>query len=252
MVCGRVIASLVVAVSCAAATPVGSLPQPKLSLYQARTLVTGTDMRSRPAGLHACLVDVLTKVSGDPALIGDARVRAMDAAPLVRDFDYVDRMGGIPHHDEQGSSDRPYYLTVRFDPARVASALAGLGEAPWTAPRPAIVPEVTVDAANEEFALTADTARAANMRAALDDAADRYAMTLEWPGMAASANAVRVTGRLVWSDGEHGWVAEWRSAAGGAERRWGVRGVSFDEAFRVLVRGAMGIAAGHGLSDTSP
>ncbi|WP_457825469.1 DUF2066 domain-containing protein, partial [Staphylococcus aureus] len=76
---------------------------PPLRLYEARTIVTGTDLRDRPAGLARCLRDVLLQVSGDPALATDPRIAdaAAHAENFVRDIDYVDRMSGIAHHDEQ-------------------------------------------------------------------------------------------------------------------------------------------------------
>ncbi len=44
------------------------------SLYTAMAIVTGTDMRSRPAGFARCLREVLVKVSGNPALATWIRV----------------------------------------------------------------------------------------------------------------------------------------------------------------------------------
>jgi hypothetical protein len=94
-------------------------------LYRAQTIVTGQGGQDRPRGFAECLEQVLVKVSGDPRLIGDPRVVAMakQAGTFVADFGYRDRMAGIPIHDEQGSRDRPYDLTVSFDPAKIDAAL---------------------------------------------------------------------------------------------------------------------------------
>ena len=45
---------------------------------------------------------MLVKVSGDPRLIGDARLAPLshEVATLVTGFSYYDRMTGIPVHDE--------------------------------------------------------------------------------------------------------------------------------------------------------
>lgn len=225
------------------------------TLYEARVIVTGTDMRSRPWGFAQCLVDVLVKVSGDPALAHDERVArlAARADTLVAGFDYWDRMTGIPHHDEQGNSDRPYDLTVRFDPAKIDAALAGLGEAPWHDQRPALVPVVFVTGRSSAYLLTTDAAAgaaaAADQRAALADAGERYFMPLAVPALADLARPVAglpLPGTLTWSDAARGWVAAWHLAWQGRSYAWGVQGVSFDEAFRDGVRGAMGIVSGHG------
>ncbi len=229
---------------------------PPLHLYEGRVVVTGTDMRSRPAGLAKCLADVLVQVAGDPALLTDPRATALgrDAAGLVAGFDYVDRMSGMRHNDEQGSSDRPYYLTVRFDPARLAAALRALGDAPYAGPRPTLLPVVLVrDARGQRFVLTADGFHLLGQPEAFAEAANRYAMAVRLPqaaelvdGAALSGpDLLPVTGSLLWSDAAHGWIAAWQANWRGRGASWGVSGVSFDEAFRDAVRGALGLVAGH-------
>src|SRR5579872_1013268 len=59
----------------ASANPVASAP----GLYEARAIVTGTDSRQRLEGFAHCLRDVLVKVSGDPALLDDARIGPFEA-----------------------------------------------------------------------------------------------------------------------------------------------------------------------------
>ena len=224
---------------------------PHLGRYEARTIVTGTDLRSRPAGMAACLADVLVKVSGDPTLRDDPRLPALqaDASKYATGFDYWDRMSGISHHDEQGSSDRPYNLTVRFDRARIDAALHDLGRAPWPGPRPALVMRVhVVTGTRAAFDVTAREPRAAGMRAALADTAEKYGMRVIVPdaGAGAPADGVILAGTLTLSQAALGWVAEWRLDRQGTAYAWGVRGVNFDEAFRDGVRGAMQVLSGHG------
>jgi hypothetical protein len=81
-----------------------------VDLYEAQTIVTGQGEESRRLGFADCLEQVLVKVSGNPRLADDPAVAAMAgrADTFVAEFDYRDRMAGIPVHDEQGTRDRPY------------------------------------------------------------------------------------------------------------------------------------------------
>jgi hypothetical protein len=108
------------------------------ALYQATAIVTGNDMRELPVGFAQCLTEVLVKASGTPRLRDDPAVTklAEHADTLVNTFSYVDPRAWYLPHDDQGTYDRSYELTVRFDPARIDAALATLGVAPWRDPRP--------------------------------------------------------------------------------------------------------------------
>jgi hypothetical protein len=225
--------------------------EPTLGRYEARTIVTGTDLRGRPSGFAACLRDVLIKVSGDPTLAEDPRLPALtaQAGGFVTGHDYWDRMSGIPHHDEQGSSDRPYNLTVRFDPARIASALGELGRAPWPDPRPGLVLSVEVEARNGSFALTEQEPRAADMRAAIAEAGQKFGMAVTLPAAAGAARppgGATVTGSLVLSEAALGWVGTWHLDWQSHGYDWRISGVNFDAAFRNAVSGAMQVLSGHG------
>ena len=233
-----------------AAPALAAQQDPHLDRYEARTIVTGTDLRSRPAGLAACLADVLAKVSGDPTVLDDPRLPALEshAADYATGFDYWDRMSGIPHHDEQGSSDRPYNLTVRFTRDGIDAALRTLGREPWTTPRPPLVVVVHVVGARDTFDVTTIEPRAAGMRAAIRDAGEKYGM--DWAIMsdpqARPPGFVPLVGALVLSEAALGWVADWHLDWQGSGYDWGVRGVNFDAAFRDGVRGAMQVLSGHG------
>ncbi|RVD31917.1 DUF2066 domain-containing protein, partial [Mesorhizobium sp. M8A.F.Ca.ET.023.02.2.1] len=61
-----------------------------------------------------------------------------------------------------------------------------------------------------------------------------------------AGGARALAGSIVWSDKEFGWIADWRLADHGKTYRWQVRGVSFDEAFRVAIGGAAQILSGNG------
>ena len=97
-------------------------------LYHAETLVTGREMPGRMDGAAAGLRDVLVKLTGNPALLTDARIANIDPIGLIQDFYYLDRMSDLPHHDEQGTRERPYFLNIAFDPTRIEALLAKLGE----------------------------------------------------------------------------------------------------------------------------
>ena len=96
------------------------------------------------------------------------------------------------------------------------------------------------------FPLTADGDNDERHRQALLAAASRYGMyvVLEPLGKTLPmADALVVSGTLRWSDADPGWAGDWRSES----KAWGVNGVSFDEAYRDLVQGAMAIASKHTL-----
>ena len=223
--------------------------QPPLGRYEGRTIVTGTDLRSRPAGLAACLADVLAKVSGDASVLDDPRLTQLHPEVIVADYDYVDRMGGLPHRDEQGSSDRPFWLTARFDIARLDAALRSLDRVAFDGIRATVATLVTVHGASRSFFVTAadDDARPPDHVAAVVAAAERVGVRT-WlpPSVEATppADALSLQGTLTWSDAEHGWIAEWHATWHGVERNWEARGVSFDEAYRAGLRGALALEAG--------
>src|SRR3974390_2117349 len=83
-------------------------------LYRAQAVVTGTGEANRIEALGPCLEDVLIKVSGVQRLAGDRRLAPYKAKAkdYLASYSYHDQMSGIPIHDEQGTRDRPYDLTV--------------------------------------------------------------------------------------------------------------------------------------------
>ena len=55
-----------------------------------------------------------------------------------------------------------------------------------------------------------------------------------------------LSGTLVWTESALGWSASWHMAVEEKDYRWGVSGVSFDDAFRNAIDGALEILSGHG------
>ncbi|RWP43038.1 DUF2066 domain-containing protein [Mesorhizobium sp.] len=242
-------------------------------LYSARTIVTGQGEQNRQIGFKACLDAVLVRVSGDQRLPKKPEMAALrdKAGSFVAEFRYRDRMEGIPIHDEQGTHDRPHDLTCLYKPAVIDPVLASLGSRPWLAERPQLAIFLATERGARHFALTADDERGAPMRESFVNAADPLAMRIAFPkashlsesrlddkalhqtDMAALDKAAKqagadqaLAGSIVWSDKELGWIADWRLATGGKTYHWQVRGVSFDEAFRVAMRGAAQVLSGNG------
>lgn len=240
-------------------------------LYKGETIVTGTREPERLEGFRTVLRDVLVKVSGEPKLLTDETTAALleDAAAHVIDYEYEDRMKGIPVHDEQGTRDRPYYLRVTFDPAKVDALLARRGLSPWDADRPRLAMFLAVRQGSQYYMLTADGPRGANMRAAVAAASRRRGVPVVLPtrdnldsaGLTvdhlnlvapdALAGATRaegadkpLIGSLVWSEEALGWIARWRLSSKGEEKHWEISGVNFDEAFRFAMEGAAAILSG--------
>jgi hypothetical protein len=242
-------------------------------LYRAQAIVTGEGEAERGRGFALCLEAVLVKVSGDPLLSREPALAALkaQAAGFVTGFDYHDRMAGIPVHDEQGTRDRPFDLTVAFDPPKIDAALRKLGRAPWPQPRPRLTVLLGVRDATAPYVLAEDGARGLGQRQSLAAIAAQRGVAVTLPSTAllagrrvtyreiAAASAPRLdalasksggdaalSGTLVWSEAALGWTARWRLAWHGRVHRWRIRGVSFDDAFRNGVDGATAVLSGHG------
>jgi hypothetical protein len=220
------------------------------NIYVARAIVTGTDERDRPRGLAICLGQVLVNVSGDPNILTRPGVPSIlaRAESMTVSLDYFDRMGFLHKHDEQGTRDRPFTLTATFDPAKVGLALKALGETARNGPRPDVFLVIQVHGYTGNFVLDRGPATGYDtpelMRASINDAAWQYKLQVALPASAGAAPAsgmMEVKGILTWSDADYGWIAAW--GADGAH--WSERGVSFDDAFRGALAGALAIASGH-------
>ncbi|MER8750705.1 DUF2066 domain-containing protein [Mesorhizobium sp. M1050] len=242
-------------------------------LYKSQTIVTGQDEPNRQAGFKICLDEVLVRVSGDQRLLEKPEMTALrdKAGSFVTGFRYRDRMEGIPVHDEQGTHDRPHDLYCQYTPATIDPVLASLGSKPWLAERPTLSVVLAVDDSRRHFVLASDGDENPYMIESFQSAAGPMAMSIVVPNKATLAkagltfeevgpispellgNVARsigsrqvLAGSIVWSDKDLGWIADWRLKADGKTYHWQVRGVSFDEAFRVAMRGAAQILSGNG------
>ena len=229
-----------------------SAPAGATGLYEGSVIVTGTDARSRPAGLGAALAQVLAKVSGNPALLDTPQVAALaPAAPgLVDSLAYLDRMSDMPLRDEQGTRDRPYDLVVRFNPSLLDAMLQGLGETPWRTRPPLAVFLQVEPRGGIPTLLHADTPADDRHRAALLDAADRAGLQVALPLLAPGSAPplplpdLQLRGTLAWQEGQ-GWAGTFTLPWRGRDRTWSVSGVGFDAAYRAAMQGAARVLSGH-------
>jgi uncharacterized protein len=253
-----------------------SICQPNIDpMYSSFAIVTGTDMRQRPWGFALTFREVLVKASADPRLSDDPRAAELadKAERYVACFSYADEMADIPLHDEQGTYDRPHKLTVYFDPAKIDAVLAEFGDQPWRGARPVVVPVLLVHGRKPPpYLLSADAtaAASADQRLAFGYAVDTYGMKAHIPAGAEFAawgisvehfpfpettaptgqgDEAIVAGTLDWDESLPGWVGKWSYRYNGVDHRWGIAGVSFDAAFRDIVRGVMLLASGRGTPD---
>jgi hypothetical protein len=242
-------------------------------IYTTRAVVTGTDERNRPLGFKLCFEDVLVKVSGDSSIVRDSgfETLAANAGQYISKFSYRDRLEGKPVHDEQGTHDRPHFLTCQFDPQKIDGVLRTLGRTSWLGPRPPLVMLIAVHGRTNSGILSSDGAFDPDMREALANAARRYGLSVNLPSIAtlqsnqitidiaavtpgdrllriarSSGGELPLVGSLRWSDAALGWVATWKLEASGRRYRWSVSGVNYDEAFRNAVRGAARVLSGNG------
>jgi uncharacterized protein len=246
---------------------------PLAELYQGRTIVTGRRPETRIPGMVRCLAQVLVRVSGDPRLAQHALLAEFAKTPeaAVRTYAYRDLYAFRPIRDEQGTRDRPYEMTVEYDPAKIDAMLASMGSKPWLAERPRLVVFLAVHHIGSAFMLSSMADQGDLMRESFQDAAWNAAMEVVipspetiarsgltvdgTPGTAVSAllpfvdrkvGQVPLLGQLDWSKPLLAWKAQWRLEAEGKEHHWAIEGVNFDAAFRNGVGGAAQVLSGNG------
>lgn len=246
---------------------------PLADLYQARTIVTGRRPETRIPGMVRCLAQVLVRVSGDPRLAQHPMLAGLSASPeaAVKTYSYRDLYAFRPIKDEQGTRDRPYEMTVEYDPAKIDALLAEMGSRPWLAERPRLVVFLAVHHIATSFMLDTLVDQGELMRESFKDASWSAAMDVVIPARETIAKAgltvdtapltglaallplvdrkvgqVPLAGTLDWSRELLAWKAQWRLEVDGSEQRWGIAGVNFDAAFRNGVGGAAQILSGNG------
>ncbi len=239
-------------------------------IYTSQVVVSGQGEANRLTGFGICLERVLTRVTGDVTLSAkpEARAAMTRAADYVAAYSYRDRLEGRPVHDEQGTYDRPHNLTCRFKTAPLDGLIGELGGKPWLMRRPVIAVFLAVEKPAARYMVAANNQRDLAMRQSFGNASNLIALDAVFPPETAALNLdaaqldpsstalkavaeaaggdLPLVGRLVWSDADLGWVADWALEQGGTVHRWSVRGVSFDDAFRTALRGAARLLSGSG------
>ena len=246
-----------------------TLPSDRMpaGFYQATAIVTGTDLRQRPFGFAACLMQVLLKLTGQPRIRDSPAVKALTdhADTLVESFAYVDPRAAVLHHDDQGTYDRSQELTVRFKPSEVDAAVGALGLTIWRGPRPLITPIILVRTRDPDaFLLSLETPRGADMRASMVRVAADYGVGIHFPTTGELAEwgvdtigspsplgtaekpQVRVTGTLSFNVIEGGWTGSWWTDFGGNQHHWEIHRASYDQAFENMASGVVELAADTG------
>lgn len=271
----RVAILAIVAVALSPAQP-SRAAEPSPHLYQSAAIVTGQELPNRSTAARIALPRVLVKISGDPSVALDRRLKpyANRAIDLVTGFTYRDQMAGIPVRDEQGTRDRPYDLTLRFDPARIDDILKTLGRKPWSAARPRVAVFFSLDQ-GAPYMVSRDDIRSLGPREALHSASERAGLDVVLPSAeqigasldgakplrespakrealaaiiapATDGDHVVLTGEAVWDDNALGWRTDWQLDANGKTTRWRIERVSYDDAFRNGLIGTAQILSGHG------
>jgi uncharacterized protein len=242
-------------------------------LYRAQAVVTGTGEANRIEALGPCLEDVLIKVSGVQKLAGDPRLAPYKAKAkdYVGSYSYHDQMSGIPIHDEQGTRDRPYDLTVDFDPAKIADVLKQLGVKPWLGHRPVIAVFAGLQQGSNNYIIAADGERGMDQRDSLVTTAAKRGVDIVLPATgdltksgidaeklakaapATLASAISgksseavLIGQLAWNEKKLDWSAQWRMDWDGKTRRWRSSAPTYDEAFRRGIGGVAQMLSGNG------
>jgi hypothetical protein len=239
-------------------------------IYTSQVVVSGQGETNRRTGFGICLERVLTRVTGDARLANqpDAKAAMARAADFVAAYSYRDRLEGRPIHDEQGTYDRPHILTCRFKTGALDRLIADLGGRPWLARRPVVAVFLAVEKPTARYLVAANNQRDLAMRQSFANASNLIALDAVFPPETTALNLATsavdpaspvlqaaaeaaggdlpLVGRFVWSDADHGWLADWALEQGGVTHRWSVRGVSFDDAFRTALTGAARVLSGSG------
>ena len=238
-------------------------------LYDAEVIITGTGAAERERGFRDGLREVVVRLTGSTAVLADRRLTPLFDRPgaFVAAFDYEDRMKGIPVHDEQGTRERPHFLRMQFDSARLDAALEARGVALWGTDRPLLVVWLGVRDWVRDYVLAAEgdpgygqravlleTARRRGVPIVLPamDATDRAAVTYDVmaaPVEASLAKASRRYGADGWLFGtlvlgpEGYWDMVWTLRIGESRHTWALVGVTFDAALRSGIRQSAQILA---------
>jgi hypothetical protein len=224
-------------------------------LYRAETIVTGTGEAERLRGFRVGAEEAVIKLTGNARLAGRPSIRPIldQAAGMVAEHSYEDRMKGIPIHDEQGTRDRPHYLRIRFDKAKFDAALRKAGLKLWQGERPLLAIWLGVRDARGRYVLASDGPEGYGQREVLKDIAEKRGVPIILPSkgqIAVTYDSVQnrrwhlleqetkklgaegVLAGVLEFDGNVGWNTRWALVGPRTKARWSMKGVTFDVALK--------------------
>ncbi len=228
---------------------------PDDDLYKAETIVTGQGEPERLRGFRVVAEDAVIKLTGNAKLAGNARIKPIldQAATLVADFTYEDRMKGIPVHDEQGTRDRPHFLRVRFDKAKFDQALRSARLKKWGGERPVVAIWLGIKEARGKYVLAAEGPEGYGQREVLKEASKKRGVPIVLPPAGQSAITYETIDKSIWHlldqeahklgasavlygtldfDGNIAWNTRWTVAGKRAYAKWSMKEVTFDTALK--------------------
>lgn len=217
-------------------------------LYAATVVVTGRDnLAERARGIREALPLVLTKLTADDQIAKRAVSQAIveNAEAAVERIEYVDRKEGVQISDEQGTRERSFGLTVRFDPDKVDAIVEDLGGVVWAGERPRLAVALTIDDGMSTYLLTRSSEKGWGQRLAFEDAAQALALPIALPGEAPAADtAPRLEGNMRITAAGY-WNTDWRFRSGDTDERFATNGVTFDAAIGEALRHSAKALAKH-------
>jgi hypothetical protein len=155
-------------------------------LHEGEAIVTGQeDGAERRRGLAEAMAQAIVRLTGDDALLDDARTALLRDHPadFVATLTYEDRLARKKVMDEQGTRERSFRLRVAFDPTRVDAALIDAGIRLWQADRSPVLVLLTIRDSVGAFVLSRAGARGIGQREALTTAAAWRALPITLPIM---------------------------------------------------------------------
>lgn len=120
---------------------------PVSGLYEATVPVENQSDTERRQALHKAMWQVLVKLTGDSAIVGDERAKTLinEAQNYTQQYRYQEPQGG----QAKAEGKPPLRLWVSFDPAAVDEALQRQGISTWGRERPATLVWLAVDSGGE-------------------------------------------------------------------------------------------------------
>jgi uncharacterized protein len=233
-------------------------------LYKAETVVTGTGEAERMRGFRIVTEEAIIKLTGNAGLAGSARIEPIlgQAAGLIAEFTYEDRMKSIPVHDEQGTRDRPHFLRVRFDKAKLDAALTAANLRKWGADRPLLAVWLGIREGRGKYVLAADGPAGYGQREVLKEASKKRGVPIVLPPAGSAVityesidkglfhilqqesqklGAAGVLYGMLDFDGNVGWNTRWTLSAAGGYGQWAMKSVTFDVALKGAIEEAAAV-----------